>query len=300
MIRGKHQFLGGFLLIIVILVDAAAELLLKDMFESRKLRELPSDKCPVCSKQYKHYASLKQHIIKNHPETFIVEGENVEESDSVNSHTQQLLKVLLMKRCLDYAIKTANGEVVSLLMKHMMLYFHKFGYRNYALACFEHVAQYGLFLSERTRELIQQECFVNNRGGPDNNLAMDLDLEHSNRFFKDHFQLKTNLPSQPVLDRLSLSQDKLEKVLARFNKEFHIHRHSPLRGMNTEIYKKDVKTLQQHLSPRHIFQHEPGRTLRSRKLLEASHDPLLLVDMYELKQWLKNSLQKSCYQRFLK
>ena len=282
-------------------VDRAAQELLEDVFCAQPQCELPLDCCPVCSKKYKNYCTLKQHIINKHSDCYVLEGKDVASSttDSVLAHTKQLLKVLLMKRCLDYAIKTANGEIVSLLIKHMILYFHKFGYKNYALACFEHVAHCQFFLSERTKELVQQEGFVNNRGGAETNMPMDLDLEHSNKFFKEHFTLKTNVPSQSVLDRLSLSQDKLEKTLQNFYQEFKIHRHTPLRSINSAGYKKDVFALHQHLSPRQMFVEKPGRQLYSSKLMEASHDVLLLIDMYKFKQWLKTSLIRCSDQRFL-
>lgn len=181
----------------------------------------------------------------------------------------------------------------------MMLYYHQFGYRNYALACFEHVAHCQLLLSERMKALITQECFVNNRGKSDTNLAMDLDLEHSNHFFKDHFLLKSHIPSQPVLNRLSLAQDKLERTLDSFYTQFNIKRNTPLRLINSDAYLTDVKKLQQHLSPRSVFTKQLGRKLYSPKLMKASHDLLLTIDMFELKEWLKKSLRNTCDQPFI-
>lgn len=261
-------------------------------------RVLPSDKCPVCHKQYVNHNTLKKHIIDKHPGTFILEGEEAGSQDSVVAHTHQLLKVLLLKRCLDNAIKSADGAFITTIMKHMMLYFRKFGYKNYALACLEHVAQCQLFLSEQATELVQQECFVNNRGRAMTNMPMDLDLEHSNKFFKEHFTLRSNEPSQPVISRLSLAQNKLQLVLENYKSEFRIYRHTPLRRIDTDKYKEDVLKLHQHLSLRHIFEAEPGRTLYSTKMMIAGHDPRLTMDMYELKQWIRNSLNKMADQSF--
>ena len=278
-------------------VHGAVQQILNDIFKCSL--ELPSRSCPVCSRSYKDMTTLRKHIIMKHPETYPLEGHSSSTTDSVLSHTQQLMKVLLMKRCLDYSIKTANGRVLSLLIKHMMLYFHHFPYKNYALACFEHTALVQVLLSDRDKALIEQECFVNNMGRRTTNLAMDLDVEHCNRFFKEHFHLKENTPSQHVLDRLSLSQDMLDKVLAQFWNEFGVSRHSSIRSINADSYQSDVRKLQEHIGPLQLFELKVGRKMHSAKLLAASHDPLLLVDMYQLKQWLQKSFTKLCDQRFV-
>ena len=280
-------------------VQKVAEEFLSELFCNKTCMTFPSNRCPICDKSYKNYRNLKGHMIKIHSEVFAVEGKLAETDDVVVNHTHQLLKLLLLKRALDYSIKTANGNTLSLLMKHMTLYFHLLGYKNYALACFEHVAQCQLFLSERMRELIKHECFVNNVGKKDSNMAMDLDLEHRNKFFKENFVLKSSKPSDSVLSRLSHSQDKLESVLANFHQQFHIHRFAPERHINSDSYKADVKKLHSTLRPRRMLTHQPGRTLHSTKLTQAAHDPLLLVDMFSLKQWFHSSLSTMCDQRFL-
>lgn len=259
-----------------------------------------SDRCPVCNKHYKITTNLKNHIVTAHPEMYVLDPCDGREDDTVTAHTRQLIKVLLLKRCLDFAIKTADGQTLSLLMKQMTLYFRHFHYNNYASACFEHTAEIQLLLSPRMRKLIQQEAFVNNRGGATNNLAMDLDLEHSNRFFKDNFTLKSNDISEAVLERLSFAQDKLKQVIDSYAKEFGIHRHTAKRHMSKEDYNSDVEKLRRHLSTRKLFTEVKNRKMHSVKLMQASHDPLMLIDMYNLKQWFKTSLARCVNFRFLK
>ena len=262
--------------------------------------EFPSDSCPVCQKKYANYRTLKSHITTKHPDRCLVEGESSENVDITLNHTHQLLKVLLIKRCLDYAIQTGNGKHVSIIMKHMVLYYRQLGYNNYALACFEHVAQCELFLSDRLRELIMYECFVNNTGKKMDNKAMDLDLEHCNKFFKEHFVLKSSEPSQKILDRLSLSQDMVEIILNNFYSEFKMQSFTAHRQVNEQLYKKDVLKLFEFIHSRNVFVHQATRLPLSNKLKEASHDPLLLIDVFDLKQWFRNSLLRMANQRFLK
>ena len=269
------------------------------MFGNKRSVEFPTDSCPICNKKYVNYRTLKMHITTKHAEMCLVEGES-ETSDITLNYSHQLLKVLLIKRCLDYAIQSGNGKHVSLLMKHMILYYRQLGYTNYALACFEHVAQCQLFLSDRLRELIIYDCFVNNTGKKLQNKAMDLDLEHRNKFFKENFTLKSSDPSEEVLNRLSLSQDMVELILNNFYSEFGVQSYSAHRCINEQLYKKDVVKLFDFIHSRNILERQPTRLPLSSKLKEASHDPLLLIDVYDLKQWFQNSLRRMATQRFLK
>lgn len=282
-------------------VQEAAMALLGEIFASRRAIKLPAEHCPLCNKMFKSFKTLKDHISVKHPEQCIIEEHSNEKTDFVLKHTQQLLNVLLIKRCLDYAIKSGNGEHVSLLMKHMVIFYRQLGYRHYALACLEHVAMCQLFLSDRCKEMVMHECFVNNQGRRNTNMAMDLDLEHSNKFFKDNFTLKHHAPSKPVLERLSFAQDMVQKVTENFYKQFKIHKASATTAMNREKYESDIKTLHSYLKPRKLYTKDGnGRVLQSRKLMIASHDLLLLVDVFDLKQWFHNSLLRMCGQRFLK
>ena len=112
-------------------------------------------------------------------------------------------------------------------MKHMIIYFHALGCKNYANACFQHVAQteYRYFLSERVRELVIHEAFVKDQGKPMSNMATDIDIEHRVKFFKSHFTLQSDDPSQKLLERLSKAQDKLQLVLENVQGQFAITRY---------------------------------------------------------------------------
>ena len=59
------------------------------------------------------------------------------------------------------------------------------------------------------RELVIHEAFVNNQGKAMSNMATDLDIEHRAKFFKSHFTLQSDDPSQKLLNRLSKAQDNI-------------------------------------------------------------------------------------------
>ena len=83
----------------------------------------------------------------------MVEGQAV--NDNEYYYICELVKMLLIKKTMDIAIKDGNGSLLSIIMKHMMLQYHHLGYKNYALACLEHVAQVQLFLASSTGSLCE-------------------------------------------------------------------------------------------------------------------------------------------------
>ena len=200
---------------------------------------------------------------------------------------------------MDIAIKDGNGSLLSIIMKRMMPQYHHLGYKNYALACFEHVAQVQLFLSDRMRELVVQEAFVNTIGHKQGNKPMDLELEHSNRFFKDSFKLCASNPSQSVLDLLSKSQNRLELILTNFHEQFGLRKYNANRKPDDAMYQRDVCKLYRHLSTRDIRVRKESRSMESEKLMQASQDQLLTMDLFKLKQWFVLSLKRMTEQSFL-
>ena len=274
-----------------------AQTLLNVLYPAKQAKEFPSDNFSLCGAHYKSYVALKKHIISAHPGSMAIEGHTV--TDTVHGHTSELIKFLLLKRCLDWTMKMGHGDYLSLLMKHFMLYFRQLGCTKYALACFEHVAQQQLFLSERMKVLIRQECFVNNLGRRDSNMPMDLDLEHSNKVFKEHFTLSRSEPSEKCLARLSLAQDCLQEILINFYNQFQLEDYQARRQVSKSKYDEDVNKLVKHLKPSNVFMKQTGRRHYSEQLRRASHDPLVLVEMYDLKQWMANRLKIMQDQIFL-
>ena len=66
---------------------------------------------------------------------------------------------------------------------------------------------------------------MNDQGKPMSNMATDIDIEHRVKFFKSHFTLQSDDPSQKLLDRLSKAQDKLQLVLENVQRQFAITRY---------------------------------------------------------------------------
>lgn len=194
--------------------------------------------------------------------------------------------MLLIKRLLDNSIKVGDGDTLSLVIKHMFVYFKELGATKYSIACFEFVAQQQIFLSEKMATLVRQERFVNNSGRKYTNIPIDLDVEHSNKHFKENFRLAQGELSQKVLDRLSKSQDVVVDILDTFRESFKLVNHTALRVMNEDKYKEDVNKIAKHLKCGNVFDVIPGRKVGSEQLKKAATDLFANIDRYKLMYWM--------------
>lgn len=213
------------------------------------------------------------------------------QGDMVAGYSRGLLKMLMLKRHLDCAIKAGDGEGVLLSLKFMLLYFKVLGNTKYALACFEAIAQNQFFLSEKMKVLVLQECFVNNLGRPLSNIPMDQDVEFQNKQFKESFHYMHGEPSDTYLSRLSKSVDSVEKVLENFAKQFDVESFHTKRKVPLEEYIDNVVMVSKKLTEAKVFYIVPHRKLYSAKLASAAIDPLSKLDLCNFKGWMVSRFQ---------
>lgn len=276
-------------------------LLLRDLFADHRYDLPDSLQCPHCSrKPYKVWATLKKHIEEKHPGAPIASPVQTNiTNDGLAAHTRELLKMLLLKRHLDSAIKSGNGEAVYLSIKFMFLYFSVLGNTKYRIACFDMMGQVEIFASDKMKELIIHERFVNNLGRSDTNIPMDQDLEFSNRIFKENFKVMYGEPSDPLLDRLSKASDTVELVLDNFKDQFNVRLYHGQRKVKEELYAEDVKKMAVILIDAQVYNIQPGRTMHCPELKVANVNPLSTLDLYKMKTWLTdklaNMISQKCY-----
>ena len=251
-----------------------------------------TNSCPHCQKQYKSYQGLSTHVKSSHPGSLcLTQGQQAQvHGDKVNSHAKELLKMLLIKRVMDNAIRLGDGTTLALVIKHMLIYFKQLGCTKYSVAAFEFVAQQQIFLSDRMATAVRQDRFVNNQGRTYTNIPIDLDVEHSNKDFKENFRLSLGEPSQKVLDRLSKSQDYVINILTSFRSSFQLQDYEARRTVDQAKYQEDVDKIVRHLTSANVFAVVPGRTLHSEQLNNAAADILANIDLYKLKHWLTHRL----------
>lgn len=265
---------------------------MSDVFTTSTTTLPASNSCPECGKPYKTYQGLSKHVNSAHPGSVCLSQTREADvsNDLLNQHTKELLKMLLTKRLMDNSIRLGDGTTLALVVKHMLLYFKELGCSKYSVAAFEFIAQQQIFLSEKMATAVRQDRFVNNKGHANTNIPIDLDLEHSNKEFKENFRLSLGEPSQNVLDRLSKSQDHVTAILDSFRQSFHLQHYEARRTVNELKYQEDVNTIAKHLKSANAFVVVPGRLLYNKQLELAAKDILSVIDLYKLKHWLSHRL----------
>lgn len=257
--------------------------------------QLPPDQCPMCGKVFKRPARMAAHLSSTHPGSQMPDDDR-RDADTVHGHTTELLRMLLVKRLLDNAIKAGDGDTLALLIKFMTMYFKALKCPKYALACFEFTAQQELFLSEKMKVLVRQERFVNHQGRFNTNMAMDLD--HSNKLFKENFRISMGEPTAKVLNRLSKSQDRVVKVIRQFEKESEVEVFDARRRLDAAKYQRDVNKISDQLLSMDLFTPHPGRRFHSQELNIAGANIMQSVNLLKHKQWLQDRVQKMVDQPF--
>lgn len=230
----------------------------------------------------------------------LIFSSNHNHNDTVFIHTLELLKMLLLKRCLDNSVKIGDGDTLTLLIKTMLPYFRALGCKKYALAAFEHTAQQQVFLSPKMKAIARQARFVNNLGRADSNLPMDLDVEHSNKFFKENLRLSKGEATAKVLNRLSKSQDKVMVLDSTFVHSFAIQIYSARRKINASKYEQDIEKLKLELRGIDVFSPHPGRRHCSDKLNKTSCDMVNRLDVNDFKDWMMERFSRMKDQQFYK
>ena len=148
--------------------------------------------------------------------------------------------------------------------------------------------------------LVRQERFVNNLGRAYTNIPIDLDVEHSNKFFKEDFHLSLREPAQRVLDRLSKSQDTVAQVLRTFRCSFKLEYHDARHTVDEKKYFEDVNKVAAQLTSANAHEFIGGRALKSMQLCVTSKDIIANFDMYKFRYWLVDRMAAMMNQPFYK
>ena len=218
--------------------------------------------------------------------------------DHVVMHTKLLVKLLLLRRNLHTAKKFGDGKKVLHTIKFMLPYFRSNNNYKYALACLELLAQTQFFLSPRQCLAIVQGRFVNFKGKPNTNYAIDLCVEHCNKVFKEHISLYRGECTKKVLDRISKAQTSTKAILDNYNSEFGTPPYIGQHKVHKDLYEEDVSALINFLTPYKLY-NPANRVFRS-SLGKAVADPVLQIDMNKLQDWLINKLHEMKTQTHLK
>ena len=130
--------------------------------------------------------------------------------------------------------------------------------------------------------------FVNHQGAIDTNHAMDLDIEHDNKSFKNDCHLYRGEISDKSIDRESRSMEKSDAIPYNFDKITSVKKPS---GRHTRMStEEDIMLLVEHIKPADVFKKKTGRLHKA--FPDMKHNCLEQLDMDKLKDWISNSLKK--------
>ena len=107
------------------------------------------------------------------------------DEDCILNYASGLMKMALLKRNFDDAIKEMDGPRLFRCWKYMILYFKEGGRSKYALeGLYLQAAQHCLLSPEEAYRLMWNRCF-NLHGGQGRNIPLDRMVEHNNNQIKE-------------------------------------------------------------------------------------------------------------------
>ena len=242
--------------------------------------------CNICGKVYK-----KEHFLIRHKASHVHDAkadtvDDARERDYVYNYTRRALILCCIWLNLDSAIQHGDGARVMLCYKFMYLYCKASNCPKYAYGLLETIAQGKYLLSERSAHDLIWNRFVNNKGEPDSNLPIDLDVEHLNRPLKTDVKTYRGELTDKTVQRISRSVEASDKVLKNFDKQTGVKRRSGTH--KSADFKQDIMKIVDHLHNKQVYNTKPGR--EHMHVGKVSADPLTTLNMKSLHTWMKDSI----------
>lgn len=213
--------------------------------------------------------------------------------DGVFNYSSAVLNDGLLLLELRDAVREGDGLRVVRCWKFMLLYWRYAGHTKYALEALRLLGAVNGTATLRTAEEITWCRFVNSRGGPGNNIPVDLFMEHLNRTLKEYLHgLGANVNESTIV-HISKSLKALMDTCSHFDSICGIH--------NESIYhtcqdtSKDLDLIVQELVKSDVFEYVvfeyvPGRfhkTFQNIKPHIAAH-----IDCDKMFNWIKDHQKK--------
>ena len=105
-----------------------------------------------------------------------------EQPDRIKEYSLYLLRLFFILKSLKDAVKLGDGDRLVTIRKVLLKHFKSHGGHNtYAIEMLICILQYKVFLTKRQAHQARWASSVNSRGGPGNNIEIDLMQENLNR-----------------------------------------------------------------------------------------------------------------------
>ena len=179
--------------------------------------------------------------------------------DGVFNYASAVLNdgMLLLEFC--DAIKEGDGKWILRCWKAMLIYFQHARHSNYAKEAILLLAAVNATATPRVAAQITWSRVVNTRGGPGNNIPVDLHNEHLNHALKTAVScMGANVATNTILQ----CGKGLMQTVDNFDAENELHPVST-RHTHSSLAKDEDTVLEELVDKSHVFDYVPGRQHRT-------------------------------------
>lgn len=190
------------------------------------------------------------------------------------------------------AVSEGDGLRIMRQYKYLLMSFRADGQQSskYALECLYQSFLVNSLLCRRDAERFVWNTSVNTFGGKGNNIALDLDMEHSNRFVKQAIRnLGPNITGMAV-SRICNAESGIRKMVNKLDKCLH---RNPVSGRHPSATGKDLAELISRTVSTDVYSRHDCR--KYNHFTDFERDLLRQLDMSSMYKWInkhkKNIIQ---------
>lgn len=252
---------------------------------------------PGCTKSFKSNGLWrKNHELSHDPPIQVTDNETIttptkpnkkvkkEENDDIYNYNCALLADgFLFKNFLD-AKKEGDGERVMRQYKFMLLYCRAdgAGSTKYSLECLYQLFMVKALLSPCNSERFKWNRFVNNHNQIGTNIALDLDVEHSNNYLKGSIKnLGPNISEKAVM-RIANAESHSRAVLSNIDSSLQYVCSSGKHGKCSIV--KNVDTLVKRVVEENVFTFDGQRRYKHFENFERNR--LAHLNLSDMFKWI--------------
>ena len=215
--------------------------------------------------------------------------------DGVFNYAAAVLNDCLLLMELRDAIHEGDGDRIIRIWKFMLVYYRSGNHTNYALEAFHLQCMVNAVATPRVAHQLTWSRVVNTRGGPGNNIPIDLHNERLNRILKNSIgDMGANVSEKAIVKR-SKSLKGVIDILDAFDSDTEINPSSSHHSMPSQ--RKDEDTVLEQLLKTKVFDYTPGRKHKSFSSIlpnVSGH-----INAAKFFQWLQEQKQKMLKQKEL-
>lgn len=167
------------------------------------------------------------------------------------------------------------------------------GNNNYSNGLSETLMQIPI-LPEKLSQSLLWNRFCNTRGDRESNIAIDLFMEHENKYFKEQLKTYRGEYTQAPIDRISKSQSLISCIIRTIDVETNTR--TPGSKKTPPISNDDVSRLVEVFRPAQLLAYADGRH-HSPQLVFTTRNLLKSLSATEVRIWLEKKIKylKTCH-----